>query len=37
MSKCCYDASCKALFEYWKFANSKEWKEMVSKELEKEA
>lgn len=38
MSKCCYDASCKAVFEYWKFANSEEWKRMVmvAKELKKE-
>ena len=34
--KCCYDASCKAVFEYWKFSNSKEWKRMVAEELRKE-
>jgi len=35
-SKCCYDASCQAVFDYWKFANSDEWKEMVKRELAKE-
>lgn len=33
--KCCYDASCKAVFEYWKFSNSEEWKRMVAEELRK--
>jgi len=36
-AKCCYDASCQAIFEYWKFANSKEWKNMVEKELKRQA
>jgi len=36
MSKCCYDASCQAVFEYWKFANSEKWKKMIKQELEKE-
>lgn len=36
MSKCCYDASCRAVFEYWKFANSEQWKKMIQEELEKE-
>lgn len=36
MSKCCYDASCHALFEYWKFANSEKWKKIIEQELEKE-
>jgi hypothetical protein len=33
---CCYNASCQAVFEYWKFANSEEWKRIVQIELEKE-
>jgi len=36
MSKCCYDASCHAVFEYWKFSNSKQWKKMLKEEMEKE-
>ena len=36
MSKCCYDASCEAVFDYWKFAHSQEWKKMVAEELKKE-
>lgn len=35
VSSCCYNASCKALFEYWKFSNSPEWKKMVQEELER--
>lgn len=35
LSKCCYDASCQAVFEYWKFINSKQWKDMIKKEMEK--
>jgi len=35
-SKCCYDASCQAVFDYWKFASSEEWKRMVERELAKE-
>lgn len=34
-SKCCYDASCKAVFNYWKFANSPKWKKMLEEELER--
>jgi len=33
---CCYNASCKAVFDYWKFANSKEWKKIVAQELVKD-
>ena len=36
MSKCCYDASCQAVFDYWKFAHSDEWKEILRREIEKE-
>jgi len=35
-SKCCYDATCKALFDYWKFAQGKKWREILKRELEKE-
>ncbi len=37
LSNCCYDASCRAVFDYWKFANSPKWKEMVAEELKKQA
>jgi len=33
---CCYNASSKSVFDYWKFANSKEWKKIVAQELAKE-
>lgn len=36
-SMCCYDASCQALFHYWKFANSPKWKKMVAEELKRQA
>lgn len=35
-AKCCYDASCQAVFDYWEFANSDEWKRIVQREFEKE-
>ena len=34
-ASCCYNAACLAVFDYWKFAHSKEWKEIVARELEK--
>jgi len=37
LTKCCYDACCQALFNYWKFANSDKWKEMVEAELTRQA
>lgn len=37
LSKCCHDASCRAVFDYWKFANSDTWKAMVAEELKKVA
>lgn len=36
LSKCCYDAGCRAVFEYWKFAHGKEWQQMIENALEKE-
>lgn len=36
MWKCCYDAGCQAVFEYWKFAHGKEWQELLRREIEKE-
>jgi len=36
LSKCCYDASCQAVFDYWKFANTPTWRDMVAAELIKE-
>jgi hypothetical protein len=36
-AKCCYDASCQAVFEYSKFANSKQWKKILKEAIEKEA
>jgi len=35
--KCCYDASCQAVFEYWKFANSDQWKMILKEAIKKEA
>ena len=35
-AECCYNASAQAVFEYWKFANSKKWKAMIQAELKKE-
>lgn len=32
-SMCCYRASGKAVFDYWQYANSKEWKDIVKREL----
>lgn len=37
LSKCCYDAGCQAIFDYWKFANSAKWKKMIAEELKKQA
>lgn len=34
-SNCCYNASCQAVFDYWKYAHD-EWKRIVEKELERE-
>ena len=36
LSNCCYRASSKAVFEYWKFSNSDKWKKMVEQELDRE-
>lgn len=33
LSKCCYDASCNAVFKYWKFANSEEWHQALLKAI----
>lgn len=35
-SNCCYNAFAQAVFEYWKFANSEQWKAILKREIEKE-
>ena len=36
LAKCCYEAGAQALFEYWKYANSEEWKKRLAEALEEE-
>lgn len=34
--KCCYDACCLGVFNYWKFAQGPQWQEILKRELERE-
>ena len=36
VSGCCYDQASQAVFDYWKYANSDEWKKILENQLNKE-